>query len=278
MNILISGSNGFIGSYLKCNFVKNGDNVVTIGLSEINDIKIDLSKTYFSIEGDFDLVIHCAGIVHSKRHSNNFDSTLINQDINITINFLKSISKISYKKLVYLSSVSVYGLDFGENISINVIENPKSGYALTRYISENLIKNIIPLNKYLILRLPLVNGKNPKGNIKEVIEAIRRGKMIIFKNNTCKKSVIELSDLFSLLNNKCITLSGIHNIKSYDIGFNDFINNLAIKNNLKLIILPLFVLKIISFLAKLFKQKNLVIKITKIKYSLTFSSSIDIRF
>jgi nucleoside-diphosphate-sugar epimerase len=276
MNILITGSNGFIGSYLKSNFAKNGDNVISIGLSENNDIKIDLSKKHYTLKGDFDLIIHCAGIVHSVSHSNKIDHSLLNQDLNITINFLKSISNITYKKLIFLSSVSVYGADSGDNISINCNKKPKSGYALAKLLSENVIKLIIPQSKYLILRLPLVNGNNPKGNIKKVISAIEQGYMIIFKNNLCKKSVLELNDLFYFINNKSMKTSGIHIIKSYDIYFNDFIYKLAKNRNKKLIILPLFFLKFSKTFSKIFYLKYLILKISKIENSLTFSSSIEI--
>ena len=41
MNILIFGSNGFIGNYLSEHFKVCGHNVFTIGKSNINNISID---------------------------------------------------------------------------------------------------------------------------------------------------------------------------------------------------------------------------------------------
>ena len=47
--------------------------------------------------------------------------------------------------------------------------------------------------------LPLVNGTNPKGNIYKLEQAILKGKMILFKYNTSKKSLLEVSDLFEMI-------------------------------------------------------------------------------
>jgi nucleoside-diphosphate-sugar epimerase len=276
MKILISGSNGFIGNFLKENFILNGHKVVSIGLSSLNDFEIDLSKEYSNLEGDFDIVIHSAGIVHSEAHSNNLDSNLFVQDVNITNNFLKSIKKINYKKFIHLSSVSIYGLESGENISTRSCIQPNSGYGLSKFVSEKLVESFIPKEKILILRLPLVNGINPKGNIKGVVNAINRGYMVLFKNNLCKKSIMELPDLFNFIANSALEINGIYNIKSYDIFLNDFILSLAGDNKKKIIVVPLFVLKILFFVSNLFFLKNINIKIKKIKNSLTFSSDIII--
>jgi len=277
MNILITGSNGFIGSYLKRNFTKNGDKVVTIGLSEANDIKIDLSKTHYLLNGDFDLIIHCAGIVHSKAHSNSIDNNLLNQDVSITINFLKSISNITYKKFIYLSSVSVFGLEFGDNIPNSYDINPKSGYAIAKIISENIIKKSIIEKQLLILRLPLVNGPNSKGNIKKLNDYINCGLMIVFKNNKAKKSILEINDLFNFILNASTEITGTHLIKSYDIYFNSFVESISKHQNKKLIYFPLFILDVSIFLAKTFRFKKISSILNKINYNLTFKSSFEIK-
>jgi nucleoside-diphosphate-sugar epimerase len=277
MNILIFGSNGFIGKYLNENFKISGHNVFTIGLSPNNNISIDLSKYYFPITGEYDYVIHCSGLVHSEKHSYEIDNALLINDVNITINLLKSLKNTIFKKFIYISSVSVYGLDIGDNISVNSEINPISGYAISKIISENIIKNSISDNQLLILRLPLVNGPNPKGNIKKLIDQINSNLMIVFKNNRSKKSILDLSDLFFFILNDSSKIIGTHLIKSYDIYFNLFVESIALQQNKKLIYLPLIILKFAIFLSNIFRIKKINILLMKINNNLTFEPSLSLK-
>ena len=148
---------------------------------------------------------------------------------------------------------------------------PKSGYGLSKYISEKMLINKIPIEKILILRLPLVNGPEPKGNILKSIKAIESGRMILFNGNNAKKSILELSDLAEFILNNSLSHSGINQIKSYDIYFNEFIQSLS---NKKLITIPNFFLKFAIFLTNKLGMKNLYSTLIKLSSTLTFESSI----
>ena len=84
MKVLISGSNGFVGSYLKKNFLKEGHAVVSIGKSSLNDYSIDLENASIDLNNFYDLIIHTAGIVHDNNHANNINIDSIVKDLNIT--------------------------------------------------------------------------------------------------------------------------------------------------------------------------------------------------
>ena len=131
----------------------------------------------------------------------------------------------------------------------------------------------IPKEKLLIMRLPLVNGPNPKGNIKKAINAINSGVMILFKGNLAVKSVLELNDLYAFLVNESARFIGIHQLKSYDIKFNDFISRLTKK---RLFYLPLIILKMIIFVTKTIGFVNLRNSFQKISSDLTFINTTEI--
>lgn len=270
MKYLISGGNGFIGSFLKDFLEKNGDSVKSIGRSEINDYCIDLSCQDLQITEQFDTIIHTASIVHNDSHNDSLDSILLKNDILITLNFLKSIRNVPYTKLIFLSSVSVYGLDEGINIPISTIPDPKNGYGLSKLISEKIFTNNIPDEKLLILRLPLVNGIKAKGNIKRVRDYIENRRMILFKRNPAKKSFLEVDDLCNFIVHDCKDKSGIHFIKSYDKEFNEFVISLSKDRIYSLPIQILYVAIFISNLFNLKKQHKILSKMTK---SLTFKNS-----
>lgn len=270
MKYLITGGNGFIGIYIKTKLINNSIVVKTLGKSKFNDYQVDLSQDHLEIDEDFDIIIHSASIVHDSSHSNNYNQELIFKDIEITLNFIKCINNISFQKLIFLSSVSVYGVVDGIDIDINQKQLPKSGYGLSKSISEKiLLKNIIQ-EKLLVLRLPLVNGPNPKGNIKKALNAINSGKMFLFNGNKAMKSVLELDDLYTFIVSKSSKFNGIHQIKSYDIRFNDFIRGLSSN---RIYHLPHFLLKLLLFSSKRLKISSLQRTLSKISKDLTFLDS-----
>ena len=277
MNILISGSTGFIGKSLTEMFKSAGHDVCTLGRSNSNDYQVNLENEFIEINNEFDFIIHCAGIVHNQLHASKIIPELVIKDILISTNFLKSIKTCKHKKVVFLSSVSIYGLDLGLDISEKNIPNPKSGYGVSKFLTEKLFESAIDTEKLLIFRMPLVNGPNPKGNIYKLEQAILSGKMILFKYNISKKSLLEVSDLFDIILINGMKLFGVFNIKSYDFKFNDFAEKIACRNNKKIIKLPNYVLKMLKFIAKSCSLKTIYLTLSKISNHLTFDNSLLIK-
>lgn len=247
-----------------------GHEVKTIGRSPINNFQLDLTKESRIISEDFDVIIHSASIAHDSAHAGAFNKQLIIDDLEITFNFLKSVENILYQKFIFLSSVSVYGIENGKDIDISQPLFPNSGYSLSKSLSEKILKQKITYKKLLILRLPLINGPNPKGNIKKALDAINSGKMFLFNGNKATKSVLELDDLYTFIVSKSSKFNGIHQIKSYDIRFNDFIQGLSSK---RIYSLPYFFLTIFLFSSKAFRLNKIRRTLLKISKDLTFLDS-----
>ena len=267
MKYLITGGNGFVGTFIKDSLLKDGHEVKTLGKSYANDFQVDLTLKNIIISEDFDVIIHSASIVHNSSHAGSINEQLIITDLEITFNFLKSIESINFQKVIFLSSVSVYGIEDGIDISIFQPLSPKSGYGLSKCISEKLFQQKIIPKKLLILRLPLINGPNPKGNIKKAVNAINSGKMFLFKGNKATKSVLELDDLYNFIVSESIKFNGIHQIKSYDIRFNDFIQALTSK---RIYCLPNFTLEFLLISSKAFRLNKIQRTLVKFSKDLTF--------
>ena len=92
-----------------------------------------------------------------KDHDNLEIEQFKNVNVNGTINLLNSLEK-SYipQKFVFISSVSVYGLENGIMINENHNLNPKDPYSITKRDAEKIIQNWCLTNnvKCTILRLP----------------------------------------------------------------------------------------------------------------------------
>ena len=220
--ILITGSSGFIAknliSYLSINSI-----VKTLSLNS-NDYKIDLSREVPKINEEFDIVIIVAGIAH-KNVKNKY-----NTNINIVQNFLKgfSLEKLP-KKIVLISSVSVYGLLKGENIDENHPLRATDSYGKSKIVIEAITEKwcIIYNVQFTTLRLPLVVGTETPGNFKLFLRQIKAGFIFLINNGSNKKSVLHIDDLCKFIK-IASNYPGIYNLTD---GFNPSILQLYKKIN-----------------------------------------------
>jgi nucleoside-diphosphate-sugar epimerase len=200
--ILISGSSGFLGSYI-CKFlVKSCINYCSIGRSN-SDILCDLSVNVPRFSKKFDVVIHAAGKAHSIPKSQIEQDEFFDINVCGTLNLLKGLedSRAIPKYFIYISSVSVYGKDDGINISENEPLLAKDPYGLSKIEAENLITNWCMERNVIctIFRLPLVVGENPPGNLNSMINAIKKGFYFNIDGGVAKKSMVLASDVAKYL-------------------------------------------------------------------------------
>jgi nucleoside-diphosphate-sugar epimerase len=173
MEILFTGSNGFVGSNIIDLFISNHNHVYT--LSKKNSYyNIDLSTTIPILPIKFDLVIHAAGIAHIVSNTKDLNKYIYETNVNATKNLLKSLDSSHYPaSFIFLSSVAVYGLEYGINIKEANILNGETAYAKSKITCENLIIDWCNKNNVTctVLRLPLLVGKDPKGNLESLIKS-----------------------------------------------------------------------------------------------------------
>ena len=118
--VLITGVTGFIGSKLKETFLKQGLEVWGISHNREADsrvIQADLSSSESSAQAfskipECGIIVHAAALAHSTTKSP--EQSYISTNIEITNNLLKFLSK-KQTKLIFLSSIAVYGVDGREH-------------------------------------------------------------------------------------------------------------------------------------------------------------------
>ena len=281
MNILISGGTGFLGNYFYSYWQSKGYSVDSIGRGSTNEIVFDLSESTPNLSKEYDYFIHCAGKAHMvpKNDMEAKEFYLVNEFG--TKFFLNAISnqKNKPKGVLIVSSVSVYGLTFGELINEKTSLKAKDPYGKSKISSEKIAIEWGILNniKISIIRLPLVVGKNPPGNLAAMINAIKAGKYFNIAGGTAKKSMVLATDVarfsFNLIN-----IGGVYNLTdSKNPDFNELshliANNYGI-TNLKNI--PSLIAKILAriceVLNNIFKLKIPFTRITlnKMTVDLTF--------
>ncbi|MHA8090238.1 NAD-dependent epimerase/dehydratase family protein [Aquirufa antheringensis] len=276
MEVLISGINGFLGKSIASYFV--GHKVYGLGRSNA-DYSLDLSITIPSFTDNFDLVIHCAGKAHFNPQTEEEVNDFFNVNVTGTANILLGLELNSLPKFfVYISSVSVYGLVSGRDISENSPLLAVDPYGRSKILAEELVIKWCQKNnvKYTILRLPLLVGNNPLGNLSEMISAIKGNYYFNISGGQARKSMVLVTDVSRYIL-KASETGGIYNLTDgYHPNFNELSHHIAKQVSKKFIPnLPFFSVRISALIGdKIWKNFPInSIKLTKIISTLTFDDS-----
>ena len=210
MNILLTGSNGFLGSH-----ILESLNFPTYTLNRSNSYyNCNLIYDVPVFNTNFELVIHAAGLAHSNYITYDQKKLLYDTNVTGTINLLKGLTNTKIPKMfLYISSVSVYGLTTGNLVNELTPLLATDPYGESKIISERIILKWCEENNVLcsILRLPLVVGKNSPGNLGNMINAIKKGYYFNISSGKEKKSMVLASDI-ALHVIKIAKVGGVYNL------------------------------------------------------------------
>ena len=202
MNVLITGSSGFIGTKLVNYLLMHNFNVTVLARScnfkKVKFIKCDLLNDEIKIsmfEG-IDIVIHLAGIAHQKKYSKKIGETYIKLNSDITQEIAKCADKSGVKNFLFLSSVKAKYYDNNiENIEYS--NSPKIDiYGFSKKHAERFLINYNFTNmKIFIIRSSLVYGPNVKGNLHLLKNYVESNFFVSLPKIYNKKSLIHVDDL-----------------------------------------------------------------------------------
>lgn len=192
--ILITGANSYIGSSFEKYLNKNYNSCYQIDTLDM----INESWKNFDFSS-YDVIYHVAGIAHIKETKDNKDLYYkVNKDLAIEV--AKKAKQENVKQFIFLSSMSVYGIEKGF-ITKDTTLNPKSNYAKSKLQAEEVLKSLQTKDfKICIIRPPMVYGKDCKGNFQSLIKFAK--KLPIFpkvKNNRSMIYIDNLSEFVKLL-------------------------------------------------------------------------------
>jgi nucleoside-diphosphate-sugar epimerase len=217
MTILLTGASGFLGTCIQSE-MDSVHRILTIGRQSSNTVQCDLAVQIPHLETeDVDAVIHAAGKAHIYPKTEAEKQAFFDINVQGTEHLLASLENKQIKKFVFVSSVSVYGLGKGQGISEEAPLLGQSPYALSKIQAEQLIINWCKKKQipFLIVRLPLVVGPHPLGNLGKMIQAIQKGTYLRIAKGDASKSMVLASDvahLFSQWLSAEQSVSGIFNL------------------------------------------------------------------
>lgn len=164
--ILIAGSESYIGTsfenYIKSNF--SDDYIIdTVDMKDTNWVDNDFSS--------YDSIFYVAGIAHSDNSKITPEKSKLYYSVNtdLTIKAAEKAKKDGAKQFIFMSSAIVYGnsapIGKSKVINIDTPETPDNCYGDSKLQAEKGITKLEDENfNIVILRPPMIYGKNSKGN------------------------------------------------------------------------------------------------------------------
>ncbi len=196
MNILLTGSSGFISSHL-IQAIKKG-NIHGVDLKKsINTTCMDVRKKLHlpNLPKKIDLIINLAAIHREPGHKTDeyFDTNILG-----AVNICEFAEKVSCNRIIFTSSISPYGIE-DKLKDEKTIPRPNSSYGSSKLIAEKIHiawQNRDKKNRILtIVRPGVVFGKGEKGNMSRLVKLIHKNFFFFIGNKNTPKAGIYVKEL-----------------------------------------------------------------------------------
>lgn len=196
--VLITGSSGFLGKHM----VKylTYEHIFTSSRTN-SDINTDLTLEAPLIP-NVDVVVHCASKAHSVPKTEKEKRAFFDVNINGTLNLLKGLENSAFPvSFIFISSVAVYGLEKGTLITEDAPPLATDPYGKSKTEAEKIIQDWCTKNNVIctILRLPLIAGSSPPGNLKSMINGIKKGYYFNVGGGKARKSIVLAADIAKII-------------------------------------------------------------------------------
>lgn len=188
MNILITGSSGYIGgSFLQTYADKYTFRTFSLQNDDLDTLPLET----------IDTVVHCAAIVHKRENIPYRRYKEINIDYPVSL--AKKAKKSGAKHFVFLSSVAIYGETY-TIVDENTPPSPATPYAKSKLEAERQLLTLSDEHFIVsIVRPPMVYGQNAPGNIDRLVKLVKRLNVFPFRNADNARSFVYIGNLLSLI-------------------------------------------------------------------------------
>jgi len=211
--VLVTGANGFVGRALCADLAKQGIGHLAAmraltGPEELPHSNVRALGDFAAAEwGDamtgIDSIVHLAGRAHavSARHSDPTPHIVAN--VHVTRRLLDAAIKAGVRRVVFVSTVKVYGetTRMGRPFRAGDPPRPRDAYALSKAEAENVLWQACLGTglEGVVLRLPLVYGPGVKGNFLQLLEAVASGRRLPFAGVNNRRSLLCVDNAVSAI-------------------------------------------------------------------------------
>ena len=190
MRTLITGSNGFIGSFILNNYIYNKEisfRAVFRGSEQLPQTKdkifienIDSETNWKAALEGIDSILHLAGRAHIVKDTPlNPSSEYKSVNVDGTLNLAQQAISAGVKRFIYLSSIKVNGEEtpYGESFKPDDNPSPIDEYGKSKFETERQLIKISSKAEmdFVIIRPVMVYGPGVKGNLLSLLAWISKG-------------------------------------------------------------------------------------------------------
>ena len=199
--LLFTGGTGFLGKNVMPILTQKYE-VSTCGITPDDMIKANLAKEVPALSERYDVVLHACGKAHVVPKTEAEKQAFYDVNYQGTVNLCSALEKAGVPKaIVFISTVAVYGCEYGNLITE---DNPLEGtspYAESKIMAEKYLTEWCAKNGVIlgILRPSLLAGKNAPGNLGAMVNGIKKGFYMNIAGGKVVKSVLMAEDIAHLL-------------------------------------------------------------------------------
>lgn len=257
MNILITGSSGFIGSYFTKRYLEEGHTVVGIDNKEkilrwharnhgsLTEYNVDCRDYFRTKHEQFDLVIHAAAFVGGRAAIEGQSLKIATEDFSIDALFFDWVARTKPKKVIYWSSSAAYPISLQEShlqhklkeedINLLDIRNPDESYGMTKMVGEIMAKKVNQLGHTQVYVFRPFSGYGETQNLDypfpSIIQRVvnREDPMTLWSNTT--RDFIHIQDIYDSVNhivkNNLLEMCPLNLGLGIPISFTELVNKIC---------------------------------------------------
>ena len=246
--LLFTGGTGFLGKNIRPILDKMYE-VTTCGVTPDDMIKTNLAKEIPQLEQHYDVVLHACGKAHVVPKTEAEKQAFFDVNYTGTVHLCNALEKVGAPKaLVFISTVAVYGCEFGELITE---EHPLRGDT------------------------PYAAGKDAPGNLGAMVNGVKKGYYMNIAGGKVVKSILIAEDIAHIMP-ALVKKGGVYNVcDTFQPTFGQISESVA--NQLgksKPISIPMWMAKCMAFVGNFLGSKAPLnsYKLEKMTKNLTFSN------
>lgn len=211
--LLFTGGTGFLGKNVMP-ILKEKYEVVTCGITSDDMIKANLAKEVPVLDKHYDVVLHACGKAHVVPKTKAEKQAFFDVNYQGTVNLCAALEKVGVPKaLVFISTVAVYGCEYGDLITEEHPLNGDTPYAKSKIMAEEYLTEWCKKNDVVlgILRPSLLAGQNAPGNLGAMVNGVRKGFYMNIAGGKVVKSILMAEDIARIMP-ALIKKGGVYNV------------------------------------------------------------------
>jgi nucleoside-diphosphate-sugar epimerase len=205
---LVTGGAGFLGRYVVAALQAHGSSVMVMDRDVVpgpGALVVDLTAPPIELPASsFDTVYHLAGLAHFYPRSEQERRRFFEVNLGGLRNLLAALEGGPGglpESFVLVSTVAVYGLESGDGITEDQPRTASDPYGASKRQAEDLLLDWAQRHgvRAGIVRLPLVAGHRPPGNLGAMITALRRRRYLGIGDGRARRSMVMAGDVARVL-------------------------------------------------------------------------------